>query len=455
MNRARWSSQSAFLLAAIGGALGLGNIWRFPYVAGTSGGGAFVIIYIAFIVIIGIPLVVAELALGRRGGQSAVKTMQKLTADEGRSKFWHTGGWFAIVTPIIALTFYSVVASWSLDYIFKAVTGRFSGISGTESGELFAGLLADPLRMATWTGVFLLISGGVVARGVERGLESTVKLLMPALGLIIVGLVIYAAITADFSGALTFLFTPDFSKVTGTVVLQAMGQAFFSLTVGVGAMITYGAYVAPTVSIPRAACTIAAADTLAALLMGLAIFPLVFANGLAPAEGPGLIMVTLPIAFGQVTGGTIVGILFFTLMFIAALTSALAMIEPMVSWLEEQRGLSRSVATAGLVAGVWVVSLSMVLSFNDWSDVYPLGFIDFFATMTTFDLMDFFAANIMVPCGALLLALFAGWAMRSDSLRDELGLSDGPLFRTWMGLVRYVAPLAIGAILIGNLLGFD
>jgi len=455
MNRARWSSQSAFLLAAIGGALGLGNIWRFPYVAGTSGGGAFVIIYIGFIVLIGIPLVMAELALGRRGGQSAVKTMQKLTADEGRSTFWHAGGWFAIVTPIIALTFYSVVASWSLDYIYKAFTGRFTGISGTESADLFNGLLADPFRMAVWTALFLLISGGVVALGVRRGLETTVKLLMPALGLIIAGLVIYAAITADFSGALAFLFTPDFSKVTGTVVLKAMGQAFFSLTVGVGAMITYGAYMSPSISIPRAACAIAAADTLSALLMGLAIFPLVFAHNLAPAEGPGLIMVTLPIAFGQVPGGIVVGTLFFILMFIAALTSALAMIEPMVSWLEEQRGLHRSLATALLIGGVWVASLSMVLSFNDWSDVHPLGFIEFFATMTMFDLMDFFAANIMVPCGALLLALFSGWAMSSHSLRAELGLSDGPLFRAWMALVRYVAPLAIGAILIGNLLGFD
>lgn len=451
MRHERWSSQSAFLLATIGGALGLGNIWRFPYVAGTNGGGAFVIMYILFILLIGIPLVMAELALGRRGGQSAVKTMQMLTAAEGQSKFWHTGGWIAILTPIIALMFYSVVASWSLDYIANAVTGRFSGIGATGSDEMFTALLANPWRMAFWTGLFLLMSGTIVARGVRRGLESTVKILMPALGVIILALVIYAATTADFAAALEFLFKPDFSKVTGTVALTAMGQAFFSLTVGVGALITYGAYMPAGISIPRAACTVAAADTLSALLMGLAIFPLVFANGLAPAEGPGLIMVTLPIAFGQIAGGAVVGTLFFMLMFIAALTSAIAMIEPMVAWLEEHRGIRRSRATAALTGGVWIAALTVVLSFNVWSELHPLGFLTFFAEMTIFDLLDFFAANIMIPVGALLLALFSGWVMNRASMREELGLRDGPLFRIWAVLVKYVAPLAIVAILLGNL----
>lgn len=451
MSHERWSSQSAFLLATIGGALGLGNIWRFPYVAGTSGGGAFVLIYILFILVIGVPLVMAELAIGRRGGQSAVGTMRVLTAAEGGSKFWHAGGWIAILTPIVALTFYSVVASWSLDYIAKAVTGQFSQISPSESGELFSALQANPWRMTIWTGVFLFFSGSIVARGVHQGLERTVKLLMPALGLIIVALVVYAALTADFAAALRFLFEPDFSKVTGTVVLAAMGQAFFSLTIGVGAMITYGAYMSSQISIPRAACIIAAADTGAALLMGLAIFPLVFANGLAPAEGPGLIMVTLPIAFGQITGGAFVGTLFFLLMFIAALTSAIAMIEPMVAWLEQERGVRRVVATAALAGGIWIASVAVVLSLNDWSDVHPLGFLSYFAEKNIFDLLDFFAANLMIPIGALLLALFSGWVMNRESMREELGLSDGFVFRVWGLLVRYLAPIAIVFILIGSI----
>ncbi len=448
----RWSSRNAFVLAAVGGAVGLGNIWRFPYIAGQNGGGAFVLVYVLCIACIGIPLLMAELAMGRRGGHSAPATMRRLTADAGRGKFWHGIGWFAVITPLLAIIYYGVIAGWSLDYIVLSVTGRFTGIDAQASAAEFRNLTGSPLRLAFWQGLFMLLTAIVVARGVRKGLELATKLLMPSLAALVVLLVVYAAMTADFAGALRFLFTPDLAKLNATVVLMALGQAFFSLAIGVGAMITYGAYMSPDVSIPKAAVTIAAADTAMALMMGLAIFPLVFASGLVPAEGPGLVFISLPIAFGQMPGGIVFATLFFVLTFIAALTSSIAMLEPVVCWLEEHRGFSRPISTVVLAAGTWLVGLSVVLSFNVWSEVRPLGVFEYFADKTIFDLFDFLTANVMMPIGALLLAAFAGWAMQRDSIRQEIGLADGTWYRVWMFLLRFVVPVGIVAILLGNLL---
>ena len=448
----RWSSRNAFVLAAVGGAVGLGNIWRFPYIAGQNGGGAFVLVYVLCIACIGIPLLMAELAMGRRGGHSAPATMRRLTADAGRGKFWHGIGWFAVITPLLAIIYYGVIAGWSLDYIVLSVTGRFTGIDAQASAAEFGNLTGSPLRLAFWQGLFMLLTAIVVARGVRKGLELATKLLMPSLAALVVLLVVYAAMTADFAGAFRFLFTPDLAKLNATVVLMALGQAFFSLAIGVGAMITYGAYMSPDVSIPKAAVTIAAADTAMALMMGLAIFPLVFASGLVPAEGPGLVFISLPIAFGQMPGGIVFATLFFVLTFIAALTSSIAMLEPVVCWLEEHRGFSRPISTVVLAAGTWLVGLSVVLSFNLWSEVRPLGVFEYFADKTIFDLFDFLTANVMMPIGALLLAAFAGWAMQRDSIREEIGLADGTWYRVWMFLLRFVVPVGIVAILLGNLL---
>ncbi len=448
----RWSSRNAFVLAAVGGAVGLGNIWRFPYIAGQNGGGAFVLVYVLCIACIGIPLLMAELAMGRRGGHSAPATMRRLTADAGRGKFWHGIGWFAVITPLLAIIYYGVIAGWSLDYIVLSVTGRFTGIDAQGSAAEFGNLTGSPLRLAFWQGLFMLLTAIVVARGVRKGLELATKLLMPSLAALVVLLVVYAAMTADFAGAVRFLFTPDLAKLNATVVLMALGQAFFSLAIGVGAMITYGAYMSPDVSIPKAAVTIAAADTAMALMMGLAIFPLVFASGLVPAEGPGLVFISLPIAFGQMPGGIVFATLFFVLTFIAALTSSIAMLEPVICWLEEHRGFSRPISTVVLAAGTWLVGLSVVLSFNLWSEVRPLGVFEYFADKTIFELFDFLTANVMMPIGALLLAAFAGWAMQRDSIRQEIGLADGTWYRVWMFLLRFVVPVGIVAILLGNLL---
>jgi len=449
----QWSSRTAFLLAAVGTAVGLGNVWRFPFIAGVNGGGAFVIIYIVAILVIGIPLLIGELTLGRRGQQSAIQSMRRLTAAEGRSPFWHAIGWLSILTPLIGLIYYSVVAGWTLDYIIATARGTFEGVDASGSEAAFGSLTNDPLRMGIGHAVFVLATVAVVARGVQKGLEKAVRVLMPFLFVILVILVGYAAFTADFTGALAFMFKPDFSKVSATVVLMAIGQAFFSISVAVGAMITYGAYMPKQVSIPRSAIIIGSTDTVVALMAGMAIFPLVLTYGLQPGEGPGLVFVTLPIAFGQMPAGLVFGALFFLLMSIAALTSTIGMLEPVVSFLEEHKGFTRS--TVAVLTGlfVWVTGIVIVLSFNVLSGVKPLDMFPMFKDKGIFELFDFVTANIMIPVGGLLIALFVGWMLKPASARDELQMPDNLPFRIWQFLVRFVAPVALVAIFVMNLMG--
>jgi len=448
-----WSSRRAFLLAAIGSAVGLGNIWRFPYITGVNGGGAFVIIYCACIVVIAIPLLMAEIAIGRRGGQSPIRSMQKLTAENGRSGFWHSLGWLSVITPTVGLMYYSVVAGWTLDYAVSAMTGTFSGYDARRSGEGFAAMTGNPVRMMFWQGMFIVLTIVIVAGGVRKGLEKAVTYLMPGLALILVVLVVYAAVTADFARALRFMFEPDFSKVTSSTILMAVGQAFFSVNVAVGALITYGAYIPRQVSIPKVAGIIAFADTGVALMMGLIIFPLVFSYGLQAGEGPGLVFVTLPIVFGQMPLGLVFGALFFLLMAIAALTSSIGMLEPAVSRLEEIKGFRR--VPVAIVTGVciWLLGLAALFSFNILAGFTPLDHFPLFEGKRIFDLMDFVTANVLIPTGGLLIALFAGWMMTRESIRAELGLDKAIAFFIWRLLVRFVAPFAILAIFAVNIFG--
>jgi NSS family neurotransmitter:Na+ symporter len=446
-----WSSRSAFVLAAVGAAVGLGNIWRFPFIAGQNGGGAFVLIYVGFVLLLGIPIITAELAMGRRGRQSPVVSMSNLARAENRSQGWQIIGWLSILIPLLGLTYYSVVAGWAIDYVFQAGLGKFRGFDGNQSSTFFGELLASPLRMVFWHSVYMGLTVFVVARGVRKGLERSIKIMMPALFVILLVMVGYAVFAADIKGGLNFLFTPDFSKLTIPIVLMALGQALFSLAVGVGAMITYGAYLPKNISLPWAGAIIGITDTMVAILAGLAIFPLVLGYGLDPGEGPGLIFVTLPVAFGQMPGGTIVGSLFFILLTFAALSSSIGMLEPVVSWLVEHRGVKRwaMAASAGFVA--WLVGLGISLSFNLLGDIRPLGMFEFFADKTIFDVMDFFVANIMLPLNALLIAVFAGWIMSRRATLEELALPDGPRYMYWRFILRYVAPIAFGLIFYSSL----
>ena len=439
------------MFAAVGSAVGLGNLWRFPYITGENGGGAFVLIYIVCVLLLGIPLIMAELLIGRRGHQSAIMSVRILTKQENVSPLWPVLGWLMVITPLIGLTYYSVVAGWGLAYVFETAAGNFIGISGSESNDIFAKLTANPGRLAFWHAIFTGVTIFIVSRGIHRGLEKAAFIMMPALFVILVFLVAYAAIEADFRAGFDFLFKADFSKVNSEIVLMALGQAFFSLAIAVGVMMTYGAYLSKDVSIIKAASIIAFADTFVAILAGLAIFPIVFASGLEPNEGPGLIFVTMPVAFGQMPGGIIFGTLFFILLCFAAITTGIGMLEPAVSWLVEHRGLKRS--SMAVITGTicWAVGLSSVFSFNIWADFRPFSFVPKFADKTIFDMLDFTVAILFIPVGGLLIAIFAGWAMSRTSTLDELGLPDGFLYGLWRFLVRYLAPIALISILFVNM----
>jgi NSS family neurotransmitter:Na+ symporter len=446
-----WSSRLTFLLAAIGFAVGLGNIWKFPYVAGQNGGSAFVIIYLVVIFCIGAPLVAAELMIGRRGGMSPVPSLRKVAAEAGASRHWGLVGVIALLATFMILTFYTVVAGWAADYLFRALIGAFRDITAEQSAEMFNGLLAAPWRLAFWQVVIVAVTVLISSRGITRGIERASLILMPMLFAILVLLAIYGMTTGGFAEAARFMLEPDFSEVGPNTVLVAIGQAFFSVGVAMGGMMTYGAYLPKDIHVMRSSLIIVSADTLVALVAGLAIFPIVFGFGLSPAEGTGLVFLTLPIAFGTMPFGGIIAVMFFVLLVAAALTSTLANLEPLVSWAEERKGVSRRRAT--LVAGILILAVGSgsVLSFNHGSDFHPLGFITVFENMTIYDATDYIASNVLLPLGGMLTAIFAGWFMTRDAARDELGIRRLAVFGIWRFLIRYVAPVAIGLMLVAVL----
>ncbi len=446
-----WSSRLTFLLAAIGAAVGLGNIWKFPYTAGVSGGAAFVLVYILAIVAVAIPIVMAELLIGRRGRMSPPNSMRKLSEEAGQGRIWQFVGWVNILAVFLILTFYSVIAGWGLAYIPKLASGVFQAATPEVVETEFNALLESPGTLMIWHAAFMLITVLIVGRGIKKGIEAAVKLLMPALLLLLLVMLGYAMVEGDFKAAWSFMFDFDFSKINAEVVLAAIGQAFFSVSVAMGLLMTYGAYLPATVWIPRAAAIIAGADTLVAILAGLVIFPIVFAHGLDPAEGPGLIFVTLPIAFGSMPAGELFGLIFFILLVFAALTSSIAIMEPMVCWAEEHKGVKRSISAMVVGVVAWLVGLLTVFSFNIWSDVKPLAGFGFLQDKTVFDLIDHLATNILLPLGGILIAVFAGWIMAKKVTMEELNLADAMYYRIWQILVRVIAPVGVGWVLLVNL----
>jgi NSS family neurotransmitter:Na+ symporter len=447
-----WSSRTVFLLAAIGAAVGLGNIWRFPYLVGENGGSAFVLVYIVCIAVVGIPILIAELMMGRRGRMSPIGTMTVLAKEAGASRHWRKAGWLAVITIFLAGTFYYVVASWVLAYVLLAVEGAFTGIDGVGARNVFSTLMSDPLRLSLWFGIFMAMTIFVVASGIRDGLERAVKFLMPSLFVLLIVMVAYAAYVGDFGRGMSFLFQFDASKITPSVVLAAIGQAFFTLGIAQAVMITYAAYIPSHVRLPQAAVVIAAADLVVAILAALMIFPIVFANGLEPGSGPGLIFETLPIAFGQMPGGRIFASLFFILVAIAALTSTISGVEPVVSWAEEHHGWKRKRVAILVGLAIWLVGLASVFSFNIWSGFTPLDMFQTFQGKTIFDLLEYLAVNVMMPVNGLLIAVFAGWLMSKSSVLDELAIEDGKMYLGLRFLLRFVAPVAIVAIFLFNLI---
>jgi len=447
-----WSSTQLFVLSAVGSAVGLGNIWRFPYLAGENGGGAFVAVYLLCVTFVALPILIAEIMLGRMGKQSPINTMRNLAIEHGKSPLWGMAGWLAVFIAFVVMTFYSVVGGWAFDFSMKSAMGVFNGLDKEQTQLVFDSLLASPWRLTLWHTVFMGLTVFIVSRGLHEGIERAIKWLMPALFTILIGMVLYSAFTADFVAGLTFLLKPDFSKLTTQSFMLASSQAFFSVTIGAGAMMIYGAYLPENVSIPKTTAIIVYADAAVAILAGMAIFPIVFSFGLQPDGGPGLVFVTLPIAFGQMYGGSIIGTAFFILLAIAALTSLIATLEPIVAWAEENRGIKRNTTTIVIGVTAWAVGFGSVLSFNHLSGFYPFDFLPFMEGKTIFDASEYISITILLPVSGLLIALFAGWMLPDSITESELGLKSNTTYRIWLFLLRWLAPIVIIAILIFNVL---
>ena len=439
-----------FILAAVGSAVGLANIWRFPYAAGANGGGAFVMIYLVSIFLLTIPIHMSELLIGRRGRRSPVASLLSIAHEMKVAPAWRFIGWNGIVLSVLVVSFYSVIAGWGLAYIVKMAGGEFSAAVPETMQAIFTGHTSNPVALTIWHTVFLLSSLVIVALGIRRGVEKAFKLFTPLIFLILLSMVIFAIFTGGFMEGARFLFTIDFSKITGTVVLSAVGQAFFTVGAGACAIAVYGAYLPAHVSIPRSSLIIVGLDTVVALTAGLAIFPIVFMNGLEPSAGPGLVFLTLPLAFAKITGGTILGISFLTLLVVAAMTSVIAIVEPVVVYTMEKTGLQRPISTLSIGFLIWLLGLATVFSFNKWEDFYPLGFISYFDGMTVFQVIEFLSINVMLPAGGMFIAIFVGWKMTAASTLEELMLADGFVFRTWRTLLRYLIPPVVLLVMIAN-----
>jgi NSS family neurotransmitter:Na+ symporter len=443
------------MMAAVGSAVDLANIWRFPYSVGVGGGSAFVLVYLGAAVLLALPLVIAELTIGRRGKGAPPTAIRNVARESGLSPNW---GWMGVILGgfggIIALSFYSVVGGWTMAYALESARGTLQGVSIEGAQQAFGALNDNPWTLLVWFSVFIGATVLVSARGINAGVERAVKLMMPALFVLLLLMVGYAARVGDFARALEFLFTPDFSKLDTSIVLSAFGQAFFSVSVGLTALVAYGAYIRRTMSIPQSALIIVSIDTLIAILAGLAIFPIIFAFGLEPDAGPGLVFITLPFVFGDIVGGQLFGTIFFVLLLFAALTSSIGMIEAPVAWLAERTRLGRTGA-ALLAGGIsWSLGVLAVLSQNRLSDFYPLDGIGIFAGKTFFDLFDFLVINLMMPAGGILIAIFLGWRVKQRFSREEL-YGDAPSiwYGAWRFLLRYFAPLVLTGIFLHMLLG--
>jgi NSS family neurotransmitter:Na+ symporter len=436
-----WSSRFGFLMASVGFAVGLGNIWRFPYVAGENGGAAFVLVYLACAFGIGVPILMAELFIGRKGKMSPPVSMREVAKSEGQSGAWQLVGHMGLLAAFTIVIVYAAVVGWVLWYLFKATTTGFVGVDSTMAAGEFAAVLADPVGMVFWTLLGLAITGFIIYSGVQNGIEKAVTILMPTLFVLLACLATYNIFAGGMKEAIAWLFTPDFSKITPGVFLVAIGQAFFSIGVAMGGMMTFGAYLPRNVSIPQSVVIIVFADTLVAILAGLVIFPAVFHNGLDPAAGAGLIFQTLPVAFAQMPGGYLFSVLFFVLLSVAGITSMVGLIECCTAWMEDHHGFARHNSAAMVVGSVAVLSIFSILSYNTLSEYQMFG-------RDLNGVLDYFSNQILLPLGGLLIAVFVGWFLSRDVVAEELEFKSSILFSIWHFLLRYIVPPAVLIIFV-------
>jgi len=445
-----WGSKFGFIMAAVGSSVGLGNFWRFPFTAGENGGAAFIIIYLACVLLFGLPVLMAEYAIGRRSGQSAISGVESLAAAEGKSRNWVAMGWIGSLAAFFILTFYVVISGWILAFIPQAFGGTFGGFAdeaarltaearaadpeaaevtiGAVSGANFGNTIGNTGGMLLALFLFILTNVLIVSRGVKGGIERAATILMPAFFVLLIGIVVFALVVGDGARAASFLLSPDFSKVGFGTFLAAIGQAFFSIGVGSCLMMTYGSYLSADTSIPRSSVIIAGADTFVAIIAGFAIFPLVFAFGADVAAGPGLFFVSLPMAFAQMPYGDLIGGAFFTLALFAALTSSISLMEVGVSWLEEREGVTRTGASIGVGFVLFMIGAGYI---------YSTSYIDF---------ADFVTGQLMLPLGGILVCFFAGRVLSEKTMEAELG--TGQVMKLWSFACRNIVPPVVAFILV-------
>ncbi|MFV8818204.1 sodium-dependent transporter [Haliea sp. E17] len=431
-----WSSRFAFIMASVGFAVGLGNIWRFPYITGENGGAAFVLVYLACAFAIGLPVLMAELMIGRRGQASPPTAVANVAARTQRSRNWKVIGGMGLLAAYTIEIVYAVVVGWVLWYLFKALVTGFAGMDVVTAEATFGAVLQDNPGMLFWTLVGLAITGVIIHAGVQKGIERAVSVMMPVMLLLLLGLAVYNYFAGGFGDAVRWLFTPDFSKLGWESVLAAIGQAFFSISVAMGGMMTYGSYLPQDISIARSALIVVLADTFVALLAGLVIFPAVFKFGLDPAAGPGLIFQTLPVAFAQMPGGHLFAVVFFVILSVAGITSMVGLVETVNAWVEERFGMARRNSSLVVVSSIALLSVLSLMSYNVIGEL-SVGGRNFNA------LLEDFSNLVLLPLGGLLIALFAGWVMHRDDSRDELKTLGPGGFALWRTLVRFVVPPAL------------
>lgn len=444
MKRENFGSRLGILAAAAGSAIGLGNIWKFPYITGANGGAAFIIIYLVCIALIGLPVLVSEFAIGRNGGSNAVEAFRKVSP---RSK-WHWSGFLAVATAFIILSFYAMIAGWVLIYIVKTVMGSFNNITASGMGEYFNSVTANPVAPTVATLVVLAVTAVIVYFGIKTGIEKFSKLVMPVLLVLLAILMVRSVTLPGASAGLEFLFKPDFSSITVHSILEALGHSFYTLSLGMGIILTYGSYISKKENIISLSYQVALADTVIALMAGVVMFPAVFAYGLEPTAGPGLLFITLPAVFKSMPMGQLFQCLFFVLIAIAAITSTVSLMETIVSFVAEQFKFARTKAIIIITTALFALSIPSILSFGPLADIKLLG------ERGIFDTLDFVTGQVMLPIGGILICFFVAWVWGVKNAEKEI-TSNGTFKFTGRGLyefsVKYMAPLAILVIFLNGL----
>ncbi|MGH8210268.1 MAG: sodium-dependent transporter [Steroidobacteraceae bacterium] len=448
VEKKQWSTNLLFLITAIGTEAGIANFWKFTYLAGQNGGATFVFVYFLALATLAVPALGAEMLIGRYCGRSVAGCMRVLVERDGINPFWKVYGPIALTGIFLVLSFYFVVCGWMLQYFWLALTGSFTHIQASQAAALYGAMLAHPAGMLGFSGTFILVTTIIVAHGVNKGIERVSGVLTPLRFLILIGLCAYAAAVGDTRSAARFLLAFRFDRLTPQVVLVAVGQAFFSLGVGGGVLMTVAAYMKREYSIMKSVFTVAFAQGLVAVLAGFSIFPLVFAYGLEPTGGPGLVFQTLPVAFGSMPFGGAFGTVMFLVLSFTGLTATIVLLEAIVAFLEEYTRCSRPVATYGAGLAIWLAGFLTAFSFSSWKDVHPLALLGFRSTRTVFDLIDYLASNIFLPVGGLMVAGIAGWALSQETVSRELGIGNGRAFHLWRTTVRYVVPIVLGIVFI-------